>query len=81
MRYPILVMSMLGLVGCANPQRPVDVALIPNDCMNKTQIANWMQTQANLPRQLMETEAEYVQSRAAYKTRLWSVRYTCDRSK
>jgi type IV pilus biogenesis protein CpaD/CtpE len=67
------------LVGCASqPYRPpLDVGTIPNDCANKNSIIAWLDQQAAIPQQALESKEDYVRSRGQIRSRIWSLRYTC----
>ena len=67
------------LVGCASqPYRPpLDVSTIPNDCANKNSIIAWLDQQAAMPQQALESKEDYVRSRGQIRSRIWSLRYTC----
>jgi type IV pilus biogenesis protein CpaD/CtpE len=67
------------LVGCASqPYRPpLDVNAIPNDCGNKNSLISWLERQAAIPLQPMESKEDYVRSRGQIRSRIWSLRYTC----
>ena len=72
-----LLLSLL--VGCASQSRmlPASVAAMPNDCANRQAIVNWLETQAQIPRQAFESEKHYEQTRSQIRHRLWHVRYNC----
>lgn len=65
------------LAGCAQTRQPVDVALVPNDCANRTAIIRWLESQAQLPKPTFESEQAHEQTRSAIKARIWGIRYTC----
>ena len=67
------------LVGCASqPYRPpLDVSTIPNDCGNKNSLISWLDRQAAVPQQPMESKEDYAISRGQIRSRIWSLRYTC----
>ena len=73
------LLPVLFLVGCAsqNHTLPASVAAMPNDCANRQAIINWLETQSAIPRQPLESEQAYEQSRAQIRHRLWNVRYVC----
>ena len=67
------------LVGCASqPYRPpLDISTIPNDCANKNSIIAWLDQQAAIPQQALESKEDYARSRGQNRSRIWSLRYTC----
>ena len=76
-----LLIALLAttLVGCASqPYRPpLDVGTIPNDCGNKNSLISWLERQAAIPPQPMESKEDYARSRGQIRSRIWSLRYTC----
>ncbi len=75
----IVVLATVALVGCASPSRhvPPSVAAMPNDCVNRQALINWLETQSAIPRQAFESEKHYEQTRSQIRHRLWHVRYNC----
>ena len=67
------------LVGCASqPYRPpLDISTIPNDCANKNSIIAWLDQQAAIPQQALESKEDYARSRGQIRSRIWSLRYHC----
>ena len=67
------------LVGCASqPYRPpLDISTIPNDCGNKNSLISWLERQAAIPQQTLESKEDYARSRGQIRSRVWSLRYTC----
>ena len=65
------------LVGCASqPYRPpLDISTIPNDCGNKNSIITWLDRQAAIPLQTLESKEDYERSRGQIRSRIWSLRY------
>jgi len=74
------LIAALSLTGCAyhNMTPPVDVRLIPNDCLNQQMIVNYLVDQTQRPKQMFETESDYERHRAEIRNRIWHVRYTCN---
>ena len=76
-----LLIALLAttLVGCASqPYRPpLDVSTIPNDCGNKNSIITWLDRQAAIPPQTLESKEDYERSRGQIRSRIWSLRYHC----
>ena len=75
----ILILCMLNLIGCINQvyRPPLDVSQIPNDCANRVAIINWLDENARIPQQAMESKEEYERSRGQIRSRIWSIRYNC----
>ena len=75
----LIVLLTSAMVGCASqPYRPpLDVNTIPNDCGNKTSLISWLDRQAAVPQQPMESKEDYARSRGQIRSRIWSLRYTC----
>lgn len=83
MQYQLIKLSiilfMFNLIGCINQvyKPPLDVSLIPNDCANRVAIINWLDENARVPQQAMESKEEYERSRGQIRSRIWSIRYNC----
>ena len=75
-----IVALALSVSGCAyhDITPPVDVRMIPNDCVNQRLIVNYLNQQAQRPRQLLESERDYEIHRAEIRSRIWNVRYHCN---
>jgi hypothetical protein len=75
----LIALLAVTLVGCASqPYRPsLDVSTIPNDCGNKNSLISWLERQAAIPPQPMESKEDYAISRGQIRSRVWSLRYTC----
>jgi hypothetical protein len=75
----LIALLAMTLVGCASqPYRPpLDVSTIPNDCGNKNSLIAWLERQAAIPPQPMESKEDYAISRGQIRSRIWSLRYTC----
>jgi hypothetical protein len=75
----LTVLLTVTVVGCASqPYRPpLDISTIPNDCANKNSIIAWLEQQAAIPQQALESKEDYVRSRGQIRSRIWSLRYTC----
>lgn len=75
----IVILATVALVGCASQSRhvPPAVAAMPNDCVNRQALINWLETQSAIPRQAFESEKHYEQTRSQIRHRLWHVRYNC----
>ena len=67
------------MVGCAGivQRPPLDISQIPNDCANRNAIVRWLEREAAVPQQTMESKEDYVRSRGQIRSRIWSIRYTC----
>lgn len=78
MKSIALVMAMACVAGCANNRAPpVDVRLIPNDCVNRQLIIDYLTEQAALPRGHLESQKDYERTRAEIRSRIWTMRYYC----
>jgi hypothetical protein len=75
----ILILCMLNLIGCINQvyRPPLDISTIPNDCGNKNSIIAWLDRQAAIPQQYLESKEDYERSRGQIRSRIWSLRYHC----
>lgn len=75
----LIALLAVATVGCASqPYRPpLDVSTIPNDCGNKNSLITWLDRQAAIPQQYMESKEDYERSRGQIRSRIWSLRYTC----
>jgi hypothetical protein len=76
-----LLIALLGVVltGCVSviQRAPMDVSMIPNDCANRASIIRWLEQNAQVPQQHSESKEDYERSRAQIRSRIWSMRYTC----
>ena len=75
----LIALLAVTLVGCASqPYRPpLDISTIPNDCGNRNSITAWLERQAAIPPQPMESNEDYTRSRGQIRSRIWSLRYHC----
>ena len=76
----LLIASLtVAVIGCASqPYRPpLDISTIPNDCGNRNSIIAWLERQAAIPPQPMESNEDYTRSRGQIRSRIWSLRYHC----
>ena len=75
----LAVLLTVAVVGCASqPYRPpLDVSTIPNDCGSKNSIITWLDRQAAIPQQYLESKEDYERSRGQIRSRIWSLRYHC----
>ena len=71
--------AALAITGCANVNYnpPPSVTAMPTDCANKMAMINWLETQARIPKNPLEKDSDYEQSRAYFRHRIWHVRYVC----
>jgi len=76
MRY--LIPLIVAVAGCANVRPPVDVMLIPNDCVNQTAIVNWLEEQGKISPSMFSDKDQYARHRASIRQRIWNMRYTCN---
>jgi hypothetical protein len=76
-----LLIALLGVVltGCVSviQRAPMDVSMIPNDCANRVSIIRWLEQNAQVPQQNSESKEDYERSRAQIRSRIWTMRYTC----
>jgi hypothetical protein len=74
----LAILVSTTLIGCAhNSAPPLDVSQIPNDCANRDAIVRWLNEQATLPRQPLESEKDYERHRASIRHHVWRLRYHC----
>ena len=75
----LTVLLTVTVVGCASqPYRPpLDINTIPNDCANKNSLITWLDRQASIPQQYLESKEDYARSRGQIRSRIWSLRYYC----
>jgi hypothetical protein len=75
----LIALLTVTVVGCASqPYRPpLDISTIPNDCGNKNSIIGWLDRQAAIPPQPLESKEDYERSRGQIRSRIWSLRYNC----
>ena len=69
----------VALTGCVSvvQRAPLDVSQIPNDCANRASIIRWLEQNAQVPQQSSESKEDYERSRGQIRSRIWSMRYTC----
>ena len=72
----LLAMAATGCVSVVQ-RAPLDVSQIPNDCANRNAIIGWLEQNARVPQQTTESKEDYERSRAQIRSRIWSMRYTC----
>ena len=75
----LIALLTVTVVGCASqPYRPpLDISTIPYDCGNRNSIIAWLERQAAIPPQPMESNEDYTRSRGQIRSRIWSLRYHC----
>jgi len=78
MKIKYIIALSVVLTGCANVQPPLDVSSIPNDCANQHAIIRYLDKVANTPRQTLESQEDYENSRRSYRARAWHVRAKCN---
>ena len=71
----LLVVALTGCVSVVQ-RAPLDVSQVPNDCANRAAIIGWLEQNARVPQQTMESKEDYERSRAQIRSRIWSMRYT-----
>jgi len=72
----LLAMTVTGCVSVVQ-RAPLDVSQIPNDCANRNAIIGYLEANANIPQQVSENKEDYARSRGQIRSRIWSMRYTC----
>lgn len=79
MNKPLVALLAVLLSGCVSvvQRAPLDVSQIPNDCANRNAIINWLDQNARVPQQTTESKEDYERSRGQIRSRIWSMRYTC----
>jgi hypothetical protein len=77
-KIPILVL-IIALTGCVTvvERPPLDITQVPNDCANRNAIIEWLEQNAHVPQQSSESKQDYERSRGQIRSRIWSIRYTC----
>ena len=75
----LIALLSVAAAGCVSvvQRAPLDVSQIPNDCANRNAIINWLDQYARVPQQTTESKEDYERSRAQIRSRIWSMRYTC----
>jgi uncharacterized protein YceK len=70
MKYLLIVLLLSGC-GSVQPKLspPVDVSLIPNDCVNQERIVRWLESQS---------KGEWNEHVAQIRARIWHIRYSCN---
>jgi hypothetical protein len=79
MKKITVVLLAAALSGCisAKTSPPIDVALVPNDCRNREAIVNWLDEQAHIPQQRLESDADFLRHRRSIRAKIWDLRYQC----
>ena len=79
MKKITVVLLAAALSGCisAKTSPPIDVALVPNDCRNREAIVNWLDEQAHIPQQRLESDADFLRHRRSIRSKIWDLRYQC----
>lgn len=75
----LIALLAVAATGCVSvvQRAPLDVSQIPNDCANRNAIIGWLEQNARVPQQTTESKEDYERSRAQIRSRIWSMRYTC----
>lgn len=75
----LIALLAVAATGCVSvvQRAPLDVSQIPNDCANRNAIVNWLEQNARVPQQTTESKEDYERSRGQIRSRIWSMRYTC----
>ena len=68
-----------ALTGCVTvvERTPLDITQVPNDCANRTAIIDWLEQNSRIPQRTNESKEDYERSRGQIRSRIWSMRYTC----
>jgi len=79
MKKLLIALLAVAATGCVSvvQRAPLDVSQIPNDCANRNAIVNWLEQNARVPQQTTESKEDYERSRGQIRSRIWSMRYTC----
>lgn len=81
MKLPVLLVSCVLLTGCVSAPismvDPAAVQVMPNDCANRNATVRWLETQAAIGKNPMESTQQYENNRAVIKKRIWTLRYNC----
>ena len=73
MRAAALIVVLVSATGCASAlSQPPDLRVVPNDCTNQYNLADYLNQLINRYRDNNEHVSQI-------KHRLWSLRYTCNR--
>lgn len=76
----VFLFSVLLLTGCqVAPRQPIDVTLIPDDCANRHAIIRWLEDTTRVSPMPLQKRDDYDQDISAAKTRIWRLRYICQR--
>ena len=75
----LIALLVVAATGCVSvvQRAPLDVSQIPNDCANRNAIIGWLEQNARVPQQTTESKEDYERSRGQIRSRIWSMRYTC----
>ena len=76
MKRILLMLAALTVVtGCAQvPRKPVDVAIMPDDCANSQAIIRWLESVIT---QTQSRDYPNVNYQSELKNRIWRLRYRC----
>jgi hypothetical protein len=84
MKTILALLAVSMLTGCAAGMRPSaasEVAMIPNDCANKTFILRYLEEQSNMSKGWLQTEEDYQANRSAIRAKIWNLRENCQQKK
>jgi len=75
----LIALLAVAATGCVSvvQRAPLDASQIPNDCANRNAIIGWLEQNARVPQQTTESKEDYERSRGQIRSRIWSMRYTC----
>ena len=75
----LIALLAVASTGCVSvvQRAPLDISQVPNDCANRNSIIAWLDDNARVPQQTTESKEDYERSRGQIRSRIWSMRYTC----
>jgi hypothetical protein len=80
--FKVAVLSILVLLsGCTlynNRAMPVEVASIPNDCVNESAIVRWLEAMESQEKGILINGGVYAQEQRAIKYKKWQIKYVCN---
>ena len=75
----LIALLVVASTGCVSviERAPLDISQVPNDCANRASIITWLEQNARVPQRTTESKEDYERSRGQIRSRIWSMRYTC----
>ena len=75
----LIALLVVACTGCVSvvQRAPLDISQVPNDCANRNAIIGWLDENARIPQRTTESKEDYERSRGQIRSRIWSMRYTC----